>query len=136
MIGFSRCASRRRWGEKEDGRAGATKVAHEGHRRGRKVTVAAVRELRRLGVLAREKTRLRVRWGLGVASRQGRNIYRLLAGRTEVAGRRVVQSQEMKKVVLEVVHVVPAAPGPDLLRLRRQAFYSAQARSLGHVQPL
>jgi hypothetical protein len=51
---------------------------------GRSTAVAAVKRLRALGILAWQKTRLRVVWSLGVASRQGRNIYRLIAApRTE-----------------------------------------------------
>src|SRR6516165_2857418 len=44
---------------------------------GRSTAVEAVKRLRDLGVLTWRKTRLRVAWSLGVASRQGRNIYRL-----------------------------------------------------------
>jgi len=41
--------------------------------------VAAVAKLVALGVMTKRKTRLRVAWSLGVASRQWRNIYRLIA---------------------------------------------------------
>ena len=64
---------------------------------GRTAAVQAVRRLQELGVLAREKTRLRVAWGLGIASRQGRNIYRWIAVATEVAARLTNQMLESKK---------------------------------------
>ena len=64
---------------------------------GRTSAVQAVRRLQELGVLARQKTRLRVAWGLGIASRQGRNIYRWIAVATEVAARATNQMLESKK---------------------------------------
>jgi hypothetical protein len=45
----------------------------------RRTAVDAVGLLCRLGVLAKEKTRLRVIWAFGTAIRQGRNIYCWLA---------------------------------------------------------
>jgi predicted transcriptional regulator len=65
---------------------------------GRTTAVKAVAKLRALGVLAREKTRLRVVWGLGTASRQGRNIYTWHAAPgTEFAGRPTIQVQVSKQ---------------------------------------
>src|SRR4051812_29415349 len=53
---------------------------------GRTTAVAAVAELRKLGLTWR-KTRLRVSWAFGVASRQWRNVYRWIRPSTEVAPR-------------------------------------------------
>jgi hypothetical protein len=65
---------------------------------GRTAAVAAVRKLRDLGILAREKTRLRVAWSLGIASRQWRNIYRwFLPADTAVASPPTDQVQVRKK---------------------------------------
>lgn len=76
---------------------------------GRTTAVEAVGKLRALGVLVREKTRLRVRWGLGIASRQGRNIYRWAALATEAAGRATDQMQGRKKEAFEQVEAAQAA---------------------------
>jgi hypothetical protein len=46
---------------------------------GRTAAVKSVGRLRRLRLLHRQKTRLRVVWSLGIASRQGRNIYRWIS---------------------------------------------------------
>lgn len=65
---------------------------------GRTKAVEAVGKLRRLCVLARQKTRLRVVWALGIASRQGRNVYRWFAPpATEFASRPTNQMQVSKK---------------------------------------
>jgi len=64
---------------------------------GRSTAVEAVRRLRDLGVLSWRKTRLRVSWSLGVASRQWRNIYRLLAPRTESSDQPANRKQARKK---------------------------------------
>jgi hypothetical protein len=68
---------------------------------GRTKAVAAVGKLRRLGLLLWEKSRLRVAWSLGFASRQWRNIYRWLAPSTEVAARPTNQEQVKKKDCLQ-----------------------------------
>jgi hypothetical protein len=51
------------------------KLAHVAY----STAVAAVAKLIALRVLTKRKTRLRVVWSLGIASRQWRNIYRLVA---------------------------------------------------------
>jgi hypothetical protein len=62
---------------------------------------AAVRRLRDLGVLMWRKTRLRVVWSLGKASRQGRNIYTLIAApplaRTDTSERPTDRKQVSQK---------------------------------------
>jgi hypothetical protein len=64
----------------------------------RSTAVQAVARLRELGLLVREKTRLRVRWSLGVASRQGCNLYRWSrVASTESDHRPVIQMQVSKK---------------------------------------
>jgi DNA-binding IclR family transcriptional regulator len=69
---------------------------------GRSTAVEAVKALRRLGVLSWRKTRLRVAWSLGIASRQWRNIYRLLTGPcTEFAGQPTDSVQASKKDCIE-----------------------------------
>lgn len=68
---------------------------------GRTKAVGAIGKLRRLRVLSRQKTRLRVAWALGIASRQGRNIYRWLAPATESAVRPTNQVQESKQDCIE-----------------------------------
>jgi hypothetical protein len=78
---------------------------------GRSTAVAAVKRLRALGVLTWRKTRLRVAWSLGVASRQWRNIYRLLAGpHTESSERPTGSVQASKKDGIEVQPLAPAVP--------------------------
>jgi hypothetical protein len=77
---------------------------------GRSTAVEAVRRLRVLGVLSWRKTRLRVVWSLGVASRQWRNIYRLLAGPlTESSTRTTDRVQARKKDRIESPQVAPEA---------------------------
>jgi len=71
-------------------------LAHAGYAS----AVDAVAVLVRLGVLTKQKTRLRVAWSLGIASRQGRNIYRWLAvqraPRTESAQQTTTREQVSK----------------------------------------
>jgi hypothetical protein len=75
---------------------------------GRSTAVEAVKRLRDLGVLSWRKTRLRVAWSLGVASRQWRNIYRLLAGPfTESSEQPTDRVQASKKGGLEKERVAP-----------------------------
>jgi hypothetical protein len=77
---------------------------------GRSTAVEAVKRLRDLGVLSWRKTRLRVAWSLGVASRQWRNIYRLLAGpHTESSQQPTDRAQARKKDCIEVQQVAPEA---------------------------
>ena len=68
---------------------------------GRTATVAALKRLRDLGVLSWRQTRLRVAWSFGVASRQWRNIYRLLP-HTESAAQPADRGQASKKAGIEV----------------------------------
>ena len=68
---------------------------------GRSTAVEAVRRLRSLGVLSWRQTRLRVAWSFGVASRQWRNIYRLLP-HTESAAQPADRGQASKKAGIEV----------------------------------
>jgi DNA-binding MurR/RpiR family transcriptional regulator len=62
---------------------------------------AAIRRLRELGVLTWRKTRLRVAWSLGTASRQWRNVYTLVAvaavPRTDTSQRPADRKQVSKK---------------------------------------
>jgi hypothetical protein len=44
----------------------------------RSVISPAIKELRKLGILTWKKTRIRVVWALGIANRQGRNVYRFV----------------------------------------------------------
>ena len=67
----------------------------------RRTAVEAVGLLCRLGVLAKEKTRLKVAWALGTAWRQGRNIYRWRAI-PECMPCATIQQQGSKKAALEV----------------------------------
>jgi hypothetical protein len=77
---------------------------------GRSTAVEAVKRLRDLGVLSWRRTRLRVAWSLGVASRQWRNIYHLLAGPlTESSTRPTDRVQARKKDRIEVARVAPEA---------------------------
>jgi hypothetical protein len=77
---------------------------------GRSTAVEAVKRLRVLGVLSWRQTRLRVAWSLGVASRQWRNIYRLLTGpHTESSGQPTDRVQARKKDRIEVARVAPEA---------------------------
>jgi hypothetical protein len=66
----------------------------------RRTAVDAVQLLCRLGVLAKEKTRLRVAWAFGTAIRQGRNIYRWLAA-PECTPCATIQQQVSKKEAFE-----------------------------------
>jgi hypothetical protein len=75
---------------------------------GRSTAVEAVKRLRDLGVLSWRKTRLRVVWSLGVASRQWRNIYRLLAGsHTESSAWLADRVQASKQDRIEVARAGP-----------------------------
>jgi hypothetical protein len=77
---------------------------------GRSTAVEAVKRLRDLGVLSWRQTRLRVAWSLGVASRQWRNIYRLLAAPlTESSTRTTDRVQAKKKDCIERSQVAPEA---------------------------
>ena len=67
-------------------------LAHVAH----STVVTAVARLRELGLLVWEKTRLRVVWSAGVASRQWRNAYTLLAPVTE-SDHRPTDSQQVGK---------------------------------------
>lgn len=68
-------------------------LAHVAH----STVVTAVARLRELGLLTWRKTRLRVVWSLGVASRQWRNVYTLTAQATESDHRPTDSQQERKK---------------------------------------
>ena len=97
---------------------------------GRSTAVEAVKRLRDLGVLSWRKTRLRVAWSLGVASRQWRNIYRLLAGPlTESRGQPTDRVQAKKKARIEVERVAPEARQAALEALA--AIASRRVRALG-----
>jgi hypothetical protein len=87
-------------------------------------TKEAVARLHALGVLTWRKTRLRIAWGGGIASRQWRNIYRFLTPATEAARRPTDPRQEKQKrcergaaALTETLRA--AAKLPDLLALRR-----------------
>jgi hypothetical protein len=71
-------------------------------------TKEAVATLKRLGVLTWRRTRLRIAWGAGVASRQWRNVYLFLAPATEVAAR-PTDSRQLKKQRCEGRNVVVRA---------------------------
>jgi hypothetical protein len=97
-------------------------------------TKKAVARLIALGVIAKQKTRLRIAWGGGIASRQWRNIYRFLAPATEVARRPTDTRQEKQRrcerspaALVETLRA--AAKLPDLLAARRAAWV-AQQRAL------
>lgn len=68
-------------------------LAHVAH----STVVTAVARLKALGLLTWRKTRLRVVWSLGVASRQWRNIYTLTAPATESDHRPTDSQKERKK---------------------------------------
>jgi hypothetical protein len=77
---------------------------------GRSTAVEAVKRLRDLRVLTWRKTRLRVAWSLGVASRQWRNLYRLLVGpHTESSQQPTDRVQARKKDCIERPRVAPEA---------------------------
>jgi hypothetical protein len=83
-------------------------------------------------VLAWRKTRLRVAWSLGIASRQWRNIYRLLAGpHTESSGQPTGSVQASKKEAREVVHVAPMERSTALAVLAAVAMRRMQALRVG-----
>jgi hypothetical protein len=91
-------------------------------------TKEAVARLIALGIIAKHKTRLRIAWGGGIASRQWRNIYRFLIPATEVA-RRPTESRQEKKLrriegraaaLAEALRA--AAKLPDLLKARREVW--------------
>lgn len=67
-------------------------LAHVAH----STVVTAVARLKALGLLTWRKTRLRVVWSLGVASRQWRNVYTLRAPATE-SDHRPTDSQPERK---------------------------------------
>lgn len=67
-------------------------LAHVAH----STVVTAVARLKALGLLTWRKTRLRVVWSLGVASRQWRNVYTLTAPATE-SDHRPTDSQRERK---------------------------------------
>jgi hypothetical protein len=64
---------------------------------GRSTAVEAIKRLRDLGVLTWRKTRLRVAWSLDVASRQWRNIYRLLAAMNTESSRQPTDQEPVRK---------------------------------------
>jgi hypothetical protein len=75
---------------------------------GRSTAAEAVKRMRALGVLSWRKTRLRVAWSLGVASRQWRNIYRLLGGpHTESSRQSTDRVQASKQEAREVKREAP-----------------------------
>jgi hypothetical protein len=67
------------------------------------------------GLLIKQKTRIRVNWGLGTASRQGTNLYRLIAPSTESKAPTVKQKQDSKIQELPLATGLAAA----LARLER-----------------
>jgi hypothetical protein len=77
---------------------------------GRSTATEAVKRLRALGVLSWRKTRLRVAWALGVASRQGRNVYRLFAAPITESGQQSIDSKQVSKKARSEVGT--ARPGP------------------------
>jgi len=97
---------------------------------GRSTAVEAVRKLRDLGVLIREKTRLRVTWALGIASRQGRNIYRWAKLATEAATPPTDQMQ-VRKQAKEALHRGGAAPLPVPKRGGLEAALASLGARLG-----
>jgi hypothetical protein len=97
---------------------------------GRSCAVAAIRRLRDLGVLSWRKTRLRVAWSLGIASRQWRNVYRLLSGPcTEFAEQPTDSVQGSKKDCIEVGRVAPEVRHATIEAL--SAIALRRARTLG-----
>jgi hypothetical protein len=72
-------------------------LAHVAH----STAVEAVARLKALGLLTWEKTRLRIVWSLGVASRQWRNVYTLRAPVTESAQRPTVTQPERNQDAFE-----------------------------------
>jgi hypothetical protein len=95
---------------------------------GRNSAVEAVRRLRALGVLAREKTWLRVSWGLGIAIRQGRNIYRWIASASEFALWDASQVPVKKERRIEREGEARPRPLPKGLRALNEALASLGAR--------
>jgi hypothetical protein len=89
-----------------------------------RTTVAdAITRLRDLGVLAWRKTRLRIAWGAGIASRQWRNVYRWIAAPvTESATRTANKEQEKKKCIEQAVTQLVRSTStlPNLLKARRE----------------
>ena len=106
---------------------------------GRTTAVEAVRVLRGLGCLIREKTRLRVAWSLGTASRQGRNIYRWIAAPTTECTQRPTdqtlgRKQEARERKAAVAAALEAVKGlPNLLAARRAAL-EARWRELAEAR--
>jgi DNA-binding Lrp family transcriptional regulator len=73
-------------------RASYTRLADFAHM-ARSTVAEGLRQLEAFGLIKRTKTRLRVAWGLGVASRQGVSLYRLIEPpATEFSGRPVNQA--------------------------------------------
>jgi hypothetical protein len=97
---------------------------------GRSTAVEAVKRLRDLGVLSWRKTRLRVAWSLGVASRQWRNIYRLLAGPlTESSGQPTDRVQARKKDRIEAERVAP-----EVRQAAREALATIRQRRMRQLR--
>ena len=62
----------------------------------RETVARGLRRLEALGLISRTKTRLRVSWGLGTASRQGVTIYRLIEpARTEFGAATVIKAPKI-----------------------------------------
>lgn len=103
----------------------------------RSTAVQAVHRLQELGILAREKTRLRVVWSLGIASRQGRNIYRWIMPATESASRPTNKAQvilERKQAHRDDVVARPVPP--DTRSAELKAAFARYGRSvLGCLPP-
>jgi hypothetical protein len=99
---------------------------------GRSTAVEAVKRLRDLGVLSWRKTRLRVAWSLGVASRQWRNIYRVLTGPpTESSQQTADRVQARKKDCIERPPVAPEVRQAALEALAAIAARRMRALGLG-----
>jgi DNA-binding Lrp family transcriptional regulator len=75
-------------------RASYTRLADFAHI-SRETVARGLRRLEALGLIRKTKTRLRVAWGLGMASRQGVTIYQLIKSPpTEFDGRPVIQASK------------------------------------------
>lgn len=79
--------------------------------------VEAVAKLIDKGIITKRKTRLRVAWSLGVASRQWRNIYRLIAPNTE-SSQMPAKSVQVKKEASKMLDEALARLGSAIFEAR------------------